>query len=107
MTQAKRLVELAERCEAATEGDVSLSYAIWQAVVGPTAPHSAQPDYTESLDAAVALVPEVPDWFCGRAHEKPFAHIDGTEVRYAATPALALCAAALRARAQSPGESRE
>ena len=92
------LLELAERCEAAEGSDSNLDWAIINAI---------NPDerwtYTGSIDAAARLVPEgwgwnldsggyavVLDWGNG-----PKPRIGGR----GATPALALCAAALRARA--------
>jgi hypothetical protein len=68
------------------------------------------PAYTASLDAAMTLLDD--DWFfhvsrfspesCrrGQAHVYPNRHLgDDYECEDAASPALALCAAALRARA--------
>jgi hypothetical protein len=97
------LLELAERCEKATGPDFDLSFAIWQAAIEPIAPSSRQPDYTASLDAAMTLAN-------GYGGEVTFFK-DGTAKAFlwqpypmaieakAATPALALCAAALKARA--------
>ena len=67
------------------------------------------PAYTKSLDAAMTLVPEGYDWFkTPRLDRLPHmivepAHREGNPRDYyhfgtAHTPALALCAAALRAR---------
>jgi hypothetical protein len=99
------LLELAERCEKATGPDFDLSFAIWQAAIEPIAPSSRQPDYTASLDAAMTLVPEGAELvtlvLINSAGRMPSAGIDGGEhISHAATPALALCAAALRARAK-------
>jgi hypothetical protein len=72
----------------------------------------AVPRYTASLDAAVTLVPEGCDWHCQSnpsvsacwASVSPM-KVDsklqewGSGMRRASTAALALCAAALRARA--------
>ena len=72
----------------------------WDRAVG----FAVAPRYTESLDAARTLLPE--GWFAlidtrGRADVR-YAPIDQSgyrrEVADAATPALALCIAALRAR---------
>jgi hypothetical protein len=57
-----------------------------------------------SLDAAMTLVPEGFDWIIGRTNDGLTIHAEvggrGDEfMRFAATPALALCAAALHARA--------
>lgn len=72
---------------------------------GTPGPHFMAREYTASLDAAMTLVPE--GWFklqpdslkgwAALAVVGPWAH--------AATPALALCAAALKARAHSTKES--
>ncbi len=79
--------------------------------LGTGGPHYAAPRYTASIDAALTLVP--PDYHteirglnaAWWAMVNPTA--DGTTGRYtsyAATPALALCAAALRAKESSDGE---
>jgi hypothetical protein len=63
------------------------------------------PRYTASLDAALTLVPEGWEWTVrGRPHGDGLASIgraweSGSDTVIAATPALALCIAALRARA--------
>jgi hypothetical protein len=57
-------------------------------------PASRVPFYTASLDAAVTLVPDG----CGWMVMKNVAKV-GRWPKRGATPALALCAAALRARA--------
>jgi hypothetical protein len=122
-------LELAERCEKATGPQRELDVAI-AIECGPAAkrleslmagsPHNTVaeiakeadresplvciPSYTASLDAAVTLVPE---WMIasievyldhGEALVR-YPYYSGKESR-AATPALALCAAALRARAE-------
>ncbi len=118
MTAANaELLALAERCERATGASYDLEKAIGVAMHGPIVPKP----YTASLDAAMGLVPEM---WCVEALGQ---HYDGpnrgkwrcsiyirnpglgpkscTSDPWAAagpcaTPALALCAAALRARAQ-------
>jgi hypothetical protein len=79
---------------------------------GESSANWAPPSYTSSLDAAMTLVPEGLDWrveLCadircglGAAVYKPGAakSFPGVTLYSAATPALALTAAALRARAQ-------
>lgn len=75
------------------------------------------PDYTGSIDAALTLVPE--GWSWGLSHEsersdgRTFASVrrywssfDRDHFCWAATPALALCAAALRARAAEKTDDR-
>lgn len=61
-----------------------------------------------SLDAAITLVPEGQDcslwWGMRGGNVTATAEIDGAAVAIAATPALALCAVSLRAKAQ-PGDA--
>ena len=106
---------LAHRCEQATGPDRELGKGVlkacgWTEVIafghswlrpdGSPLMASSLPDPTASLDAALTLVPEGWQWEVqGRGlalvHDgKKFIHKGR-----AATPALALCAAALRARA--------
>lgn len=72
---------------------------------GEPGPHFMSREYTSSLDAAMRLVPEGWEFTVGRTHdEKGSASvwlIDRDVTMEAATPALALCAAAPRARALS------
>jgi hypothetical protein len=126
MTTPDSLKQLAERVEAATGPDRELDEAICAALYptyelpyaarcAPTHIQSIVPRYSASLDAAMTLVPEgwcktVADWWCGD-DKPPFfadcgdldalkADVDGIIFQaWAATPALALTAAALRARA--------
>jgi hypothetical protein len=109
MTDRPTLLALAERCEQAVGPDRELDFAIAAGVGWPDSPnlHQHARRYTESIDAAVTLVPE------GRGYELRQGNSgarralcrmwDGrgiwTDGTVAATPALALCAAALRARA--------
>lgn len=65
------------------------------------------PHYTTSVDAALTLVPEGFDWTLGHTNGGLTIHAEvggrGDEyMRFGATPALALCAAALRARETTP-----
>lgn len=117
------LLELAERCEQATGPDRELDAAAHEAAGLPfvmeywtesdTTPQrnlSHVPRYTASLDAVLTLVPEGRDFTldritpCGSLApcNASIARCSGN----AATPALALCAAALRTRAASPETSR-
>ena len=121
------LLALAERCEKATEGSRELDGLIWKAVCEKpgnvwmrqdpedTVAYEAPPAYTTSLDAAKTLVPEGCGWVAGWGQTRPDEPMGGAQItpsaRYngsfmageviaeaeAATPALALCAAALRA----------
>jgi len=102
------LEELAERVEKAPDGDRGLDADIalsqgWNELPGDNwvGPHGqiCVPAYTASLDAAMTLVPEDSrnDWSLigGRYWQAEV----GDEMADAATPALALCAAALKVRA--------
>ena len=98
MTDPTTLLTLAERCEQAAGPDAGLDLAIWTSLLDTPGfrppPSPWRTDYTASLDAAVTLVPEGCGWMVmGNA-----AKVKRWPSR-AATPALALCAAALRARA--------
>lgn len=106
------LLELAARCEAAEGPDRELEHAIADAVIGPVKPPYRRGfcfSYTASVDAAMMLVPE--GWHLFSLGETRFmlggpwlAQLDDWQeipARHhatAATPALALCAAALKAR---------
>jgi hypothetical protein len=109
------LLTLAERCEREEPSD-ALDWAIAQATTPPGVRGWYQKPYTTSLDAAVTLVPEDWNWtverYCFDAvmpYREPGAKAsvwrDSRNPRErffyieAKTPALALCAAALRARA--------
>jgi hypothetical protein len=105
------LSDLAERCERATRSGAALDAAIWCALNGVALSdklvadfeRGQAPRYTASLDAALTLVPEGFDWIIGRTNSGLTIHAEvggrgGEYQRFAETPALALCAAALRAR---------
>lgn len=111
------LIKLAERCEQATGPDRELECRIWIAfqpfdfqtarLVVEDLEQWVAPRYTASIDAALTLVPEgclweLNQWANGASAEcattKPY---EPQGRRAAATPALALCAAALRARASA------
>ena len=120
----KDMADLAERCEQATGPDRELDYAIADSVLGTVKPPYRRgrcDRYTASLDAAMSLVPEGwvmaalcqrEPWFCrletddfdsmtfGKGEDWITEITAGQEaMATAATPALALCAASLRARA--------
>jgi hypothetical protein len=132
MTQRDELLALAERCEKAREGSRELDGLIWKAACEKpgdiwsrdlidgniwmrqdpedTVAYEAPPAYTTSLDAAMTLVPTGHDWSlffdngsalagCMPSSEDGCDWIDVP----GATPALALCAAALRAAAEMEG----
>lgn len=124
------ILDLARRCEQAGEPSRELDAAIDVAVFpdhrvdgdhvidrmgfGKPVPH-----YTASLDAALSLVPEGCGWISGWGQTRPDEPMGGAQItpsaRYngsfvsgeviaeaeAKTPAIALCAAALYARAAS------
>lgn len=64
------------------------------------------PKFTASLDAAASLIPEGFDWILERTNDgltigARVGHNDPDRTSWGATPAIALCIAALRARADS------
>jgi hypothetical protein len=107
--------ELAERCEQATGPDRLLDGEIWREAHGLTIYDVLTPEgeisvsvpyLTASLDAAMTLVPEGRGLIYKRHGIKNVWRVQihsGDETTFiegdAATPALALCAAALKARA--------
>ena len=131
-TDRATLLALADRVEAATgpdrEMDAEIAFAVgWRKSRGEWwKPPGGEwglvlPTFTASLDAALSLVPEGWRWSvdftqrapyqdCGRADlYAPGSGYKPADVQdvYAATPALALTAAALRALAQeAPGDER-
>jgi len=105
MTDRTTLLALAERCEQAAGPDRELDARIYILITGGSADDADYaatdpdvtcnpPPYTASLDAAVTLVPEGCGWMVMSSAAKV-----GVWPSHGATPALALCAAALRARA--------
>jgi hypothetical protein len=99
MSDPATLLALADRCEQAAGPDRELDAEIARFLVLTGAEDIARSRYgwsyfTASLDAAVTLVPEG----CGWMVMKNVAKV-GRWPKRASTPALALCAAALRARA--------
>jgi hypothetical protein len=113
------IVELAERCEAASGPDRELDRDIELAFLYEDAKHLqfGLPQYTGSMDWAMTLVPEGWRWMAGhREYPHARAYVENGQLAFigsgtrrnparqwfevtAATPALALCAAALRTRA--------
>lgn len=97
------LLELADRC-VSSAASWQLDDAIAQAAFGLPPCGTAGPrPYTSTLDGAALLVPETMDWeVCTIERRRGRAHVwvPGNRITAnAKTPALALCAAALRARA--------
>ena len=111
MTNPTTLLALAERCEQAAGPDKELDFTIdgFMLKHGPETDRIRNPryvlPYTASLDAAVTLVPEGWDFCISKGWDEECAVSLApankvTEViSTSTTPALALCAAALRARA--------
>jgi hypothetical protein len=107
MTDPATLLALAERCEQAAGPDRELDFVIAAGIGWPDSPNSHQNArrYTESLDAAVTLVPEGWTWarFHGGVVECMTLNGPGNSILFERgegnSSALALCAAALRARA--------
>lgn len=116
MTDA--LTDLIRRLEHAPEGSRELDaligglhgiprYDVPQFVHGDITP---APRFTDSLDAAICLVPEGHWWTAGDCKREKHARVapeaidnDGRE-GFGATVALALCIAALKARQSMEGE---
>lgn len=108
---ADKMLALAERVEALTGPSFQIECEISEALGVPI----PGPAYTASIDAAVRLVPEGWFWRVGhstlydgwahinRRHPDSCEHGDEHSAQ-SATPALALCAAALRAIASREGE---
>jgi len=113
MTDPATLLALADRCEQAAGSDRELDAEIAVALFGGNVIYDLKikqwrrikitsawrmdhplPPYTTSLDAALTLVPEGCGWMVMSSAAKV-----GVWPSHGATPALALCAAALRARA--------
>ena len=103
MTNKSALLELASRIDAATGPDRELDLAIALAVGDETwaEPDRAKLYYTASLDAAMSLVPEGLIWLV-QYRIRVYAEV-GRCFATAATPSLALTAAALRAIAKERG----
>lgn len=112
------LIALADCCEAATGPDRDLDAEIAPVrglrvtqeghPLGPCCYDASGrivmlPRYTASLDDALTLRPVGYDWIAGDVNGgfggTPYACVGSRVEHFAATPALALCAAALRARA--------
>ena len=111
MADREVLLRLAERCEREAPND-ELNWSIMEAVRPGHGQTQATP-YGHSIDAAATLVPE--GWvetvgrLCDGSAEAQIYQC-GTSVifyRLGRTPALALCAAALRARAALPDTKEE
>lgn len=114
MTDKNELLALADRVEALKAPDEHIDWLIENAL-GLARFELDRPDprsegwldkrvkpkpYTASLDAAMTLVPDEYDWILGRTNGGLTIHARGDEfMRFGATPALAICVAAIHARA--------
>lgn len=108
MTARDDLAALIQRVEAAEGPSRELDHAISMALSPCNAMMDARacPRYTASLDAAASLVPDGAFWIVSRSSYETRRYVEiptaaavvGSIRSDAATPALALCAAALRAR---------
>lgn len=99
------LLALADRCEWEPPSQ-DLDECIWSNIAGEDFAYETTTAYTTSLDAAVTLVPEGWVFSLNTFPASASAYVMDASSRiirpnqqYIATPALALCAAALRARA--------
>lgn len=100
------LQDLIERLEKATGPDRDLDFAMFEAfverVLCATCGYLDRPYYTSSIDAALTLVPERMGWQVNASHNGEsfyaFAFVGRGSYEEAATPAIALCIAALKAR---------
>lgn len=115
------ILALAERCEQAMGPSRALDRDIARAVLGPeinsisAMEYAFCRNYSDSLDAAMTLIPAGRGWLVGFGRTRPDEPVGGAQITAsaydflksgdiiaeaeAATPALALCAAALRTRA--------
>ena len=104
------LLELAERCEKAAGPDRAIDFDIAEFVTRAHMATGKAPAYTASLDAAMTLIDDSEIWgvskqehnpgrdYYYQASVMPFGPKPWHEAK-AASAALALCAAALRAKA--------
>lgn len=105
--------ELVKRCEEADGADRELDrdiiHALWDGPDRDSFMHHAgksPPPFSASIDAALTLVPPKSEWIVEAYnsngvkadHVRASAWVQGAARCFAATPALAVCAAALRAR---------
>lgn len=102
------LLALATRLEAAIGADPELNTAIHEALHGPLGELERAPPVTDSLDAALSLVPEgllftmTAGYGQACVNVKTGSIIDPATKEWTGhgkTPALAMCASSLRARA--------
>lgn len=98
--------ELIERIEKAQAPNLALEWEIHLAVHGieGAGMYGKHPNYTASLDKALSLVPAKNGWNLQGNTDVFCAVVAGHYSKTCRTPALALCAAALKARAARPAE---
>jgi hypothetical protein len=94
---SERLLELVERVEKAGSARYALDCEIAAAL--DIECRAAPKCYTSSVDDALTLIPEGAGWDVGKPRKSFYVARCGLKLSKAATPALALTAAALRARA--------
>ena len=89
---------------------IGWAYQTYNSWRPPTPPHfhCPLPEFTASLDAAVGLVQEGCNWCVGASPTAAYCYYEDDENalmswQHGATPALALCIAALKAREQQDG----
>lgn len=96
------MASLIARLEQASESSRELDAEIARAMRGAHGDKIDAPEYTDSIDAALLLVPDGAAWSVMQNHISPAASVGGNRVgpwwRRRSTPALALCIAALKAR---------
>lgn len=107
--RAGDLEVLARSCETAEGPSADLDERIAVAIAIPHPKHGRpigmiySPKYTASLDAAASLIPDGYDWILERVNDgltigARVGHNNLDRTSWGETPALALCAAALRSR---------
>jgi hypothetical protein len=109
MTTREQWLNIARRCEEATEPDREINMAISKIATGET----GLTPYTASLDAITSLIGEkLPGWQWSMTNYRPknggaqawiYPNNGQSDFRRSATPALALCAAFARAMADMEG----
>ena len=112
------LLSLAEQCEGAAGPSRDIDLSIMRYAMNIGGPSDTAERYTASIDAALTLVPEGCEYRLERRHSKGMhpayasiwsvggRDIDHHDNAHGKTEALAICAAALKARALAPIDAR-
>ena len=99
---AALIAALQDAAEGSRELDERIALCVGWAVQPDGQAQARIPAYSTSLDAAVTLTQDSADWLVRKAAQvldgKPAYALAGKQWAWAATPALAMCCAALRAR---------